>query len=455
MKFLVVSHHLPPKYRAGAELYALRQARWLQSKGHTVRAIAVEDIEAPVARLEVRHEPYQGLEIDRLYFNRLSYPNPLEASHLNPEIAAWLEEFLEQYQPDVMLVNACYLLGVGILQAARNKGVPVALTLHDFWFLCQRITLMQPDGTLCDGKVTSADCALCLSKDKRRYLWANKLTGGLAGRSLVAGAEAGLEPFLTLLGGKQKLETLALRRERLLAALQGVETVIAPSRYLRQIFIENGFPAEKIHCCRCGLDTERLAQLEHALVTRGTSNRTATGLRVGYMGQITPHKGVHVLLKAFQQFENPQASLSIHGAMGREPRYDRQLQQLAGADQRIRFAGAYNPEELPNILLGLDVVVVPSIWLENSPVTILEAHAAGLPVITTNLGGMAEMVQHEHNGLLFERQNAHDLANQLRRLQSEPELLARLKAGIAPVKSHDQEFSELLPIYETLVASRV
>src|SRR5690242_19758237 len=102
MKILVVSHQLPPKYRAGAELYALRQAMWLQAKGHTVRAVAVEDIEATVPRLEVHHEEYLGLEVDRLHFNRLAYPNVLEASHLNPEITEWMEEFLREYQPDIM-----------------------------------------------------------------------------------------------------------------------------------------------------------------------------------------------------------------------------------------------------------------------------------------------------------------------------------------------------------------
>jgi glycosyltransferase involved in cell wall biosynthesis len=459
MKILVVSHQLPPKYRAGAELYALRQAMWLQAKGHTVRAVAVEDIEASVPQLEVRHEEYLGLEVERLHFNRLAYPNVLEASHLNPEITAWMEQFLREYQPDLMLVNACYLLGVGVLHAARQLNIPVVLTLHDFWFLCQRITLMRPDGTLCDGKVSPADCALCISKDKRRYLLADKFTGGLFGRGLVAGAEAGLEPFMALLGGKQKIQTLALRRERLLEALKGVECVIAPSRYLRQLFIENGFPAEKIRYCRYGLDTGRLAGIEQqklAPETKAQPAETASrGLRVGYMGQVLPHKGVDVLVEAFRQLDNPEARLSIHGVMGRDPAYDLRLQQLATGDSRIRFAGPYMPEELPAILLGLDVVVVPSIWLENSPLIIMEAQAAGLPVITTNLGGMAEMVRHDQDGLLFERKNVSDLAAQLRRLQNEPGLLAHLKAGVAPVKSLDEEFSELLPLYEDLATRHI
>ncbi len=450
MKFLVVSHHLPPRYQAGAELYALRQALWLQNKGHTVQAVAVEEIEAPVPQLEIRQEKYLGLEVNRLYFNRLSYPNPLEASHLNPEIADWMKKLLSQYRPDVMLVNACYLLGVGILEAARQLNVPVALTLHDFWFLCQRLTLMRPDDQLCDGKVSAADCAWCLSKDSRRYLWADKITGGWAGRTIVAGAQAHLEPFMTLLGGRHKIETLALRRRRLLEALRGVETIIAPSHYLKQLFVENGFPADKIHYCRYGLDTERLAELEQERSRQDRASASSEGLRIGYLGQILPHKGVDILVEAFRQLQDARANLTIYGAMGRDARYDKRLYQLAAEDSRIKFAGSYPPETLPAILLSLDVVVVPSIWLENSPLVIMEAQAAGLPVITTNLGGMAEMVEHERNGLLFERKDVYDLARQLRRLLTEPALLDRLKSGVVPVKSLDQEFSELLPIYQTL-----
>ncbi len=464
MKILVVSHQLPPKYRAGAELYAFRQALWLQNQGHLVQAVAAEDIEANVPHLEVRPEIFSGIEIDRIYFNRLSYPNPLRASHNNPEVLAYMEQKLRDFQPDIMLVNACFLLGVGVLEAAKKLGVPVVLTLHDFWFLCQRVTLMRPDGTLCDGKVTPADCALCISKDQRRFLLMDKYTGGLAGKALTTGAEAGWEPFKWLLGGSEKIQTLADRRHLLLERLAGVEQVIAPSQYLKKVFVDNGFPAEKILYLRYGLDTTQLEKIKGGERSQESEVRSqnwetnirqpTTPLRVGYMGQILPHKGVDVLVKAFRKLDAPTASLSIYGVMGRDPGYDALLYKLAEGDSRIKFAGAYQPDELPGILSNLDTVVVPSIWLENAPLVITEAQAAGLPVITTNLGGMAEMVQHDQSGLLFERKDVDGLAQQLRRLVEEPGLLQKLREGVAPVKSLDQEFSELLPIYERVVGNK-
>jgi glycosyltransferase involved in cell wall biosynthesis len=346
------------------------------------------------------------------------------------------------------------LLGVGVLAAAKQAGIPVVVTLHDFWFLCQRLTLMRPDGALCDGKVTPADCALCLAKDRRRYLLADKLTGGLAGRALVSGAKAGWPLFENLLGGSGKIETLANRRRTLFDALGQVERIIAPSQYLKQVFVENGFPAARIHYCRYGLDTGRLANLERGHLEAKTNKNppAVKQLRVGYLGQILPHKGVDVLVKAIRLVKgNKELSLKVYGEMGRNPAYDAKLLNLAAGDERIEFAGPYNAAQLPEILTRLDVVVVPSIWLENSPLVIMEAQAARIPVIATNLGGMAEMVRQGENGLLFARKDARDLANQLQRLLDEPALLAALKAGAVPVKSLDAEFAELSPIYAEVV----
>jgi glycosyltransferase involved in cell wall biosynthesis len=85
---------------------------------------------------------------------------------------------------------------------------------------------------------------------------------------------------------------------------------------------------------------------------------------------------------------------------------------------------------------------------------IQEAFAAKIPVIATNLGGMAEAVTHEVNGLLFERGDVDDLARQLRRVADEPGLLPKLRSGIPPVKTIEQEVTELETMYRDLVARK-
>lgn len=100
------------------------------------------------------------------------------------------------------------------------------------------------------------------------------------------------------------------------------------------------------------------------------------------------------------------------------------------------------------------MIVVPSIWYENSPLTILEAHAAGRPVICSRLGGMVELVQDEVDGLLFTPNDDRDLARQLQRLRTEPGLLERLRDGIQPPRTFADELKEMLQHYTTLSKRR-
>ena len=108
---------------------------------------------------------------------------------------------------------------------------------------------------------------------------------------------------------------------------------------------------------------------------------------------------------------------------------------------------------MPEHLSRVDVLVLPSVWLENSPLVIKEAFAAGVPVVTSDLGGMAEQVRPEIDGLVFEPGNADALASQLRRLQTEPGLLERLGAGIRPPMTIEQDAAALRCLYSDLIST--
>ena len=120
----------------------------------------------------------------------------------------------------------------------------------------------------------------------------------------------------------------------------------------------------------------------------------------------------------------------------------------------IKFHGAFPHERLGEILSKIDVLVVPSQWHENNPRVIQEAFASKTPVLGSNVGGISEFVQHEVNGLLFERGDVVELASQFKRIVEEPDLLSCLQIGISPVKTIDQEVTELVTIYDALTACR-
>ncbi len=115
----------------------------------------------------------------------------------------------------------------------------------------------------------------------------------------------------------------------------------------------------------------------------------------------------------------------------------------------VEFPGIYLHQDSAAIFAGIDVLVVPSIWYD-FPLIIYEAFATNTPVLATNLGGMAESVTHDVNGLLFERGDVSGLAMHMRRMLEERDLLDRLKAGIPGVKTVKEELDELEWIYHQL-----
>jgi glycosyltransferase involved in cell wall biosynthesis len=180
-------------------------------------------------------------------------------------------------------------------------------------------------------------------------------------------------------------------------------------------------------------------------------------LRIGFVGQIAPHKGIHLLVSAFRRLKTRGQPLELHiyGGLQVFPKYVETLRRLAGDDTRIHFLGRFENHRSHEVLSGIDVLVVPSTWYENRPMAILEAQASGTPVITAALGGMAEMVRDEVDGLHFLPDSVGDLERQLQRVLDEPELLPRLRAGISPPRNREDEMQQLMDIYAALVQRSV
>jgi len=176
-------------------------------------------------------------------------------------------------------------------------------------------------------------------------------------------------------------------------------------------------------------------------------------LNVGFIGQIIRKKGVHLLLEAALQLKHlysDKINFLIYGSLQKDPEYARYLQELAADMENIQFCGTYPHEESAEVFSKFDVLAIPSLWYD-FPLIMHEAFAAGKPVIATNLGGMAETVSHEVNGLLFERGNVAELAYHLRHLVDEPRLLQKLRANIPIVNTVKEEVKKLESNYLKLL----
>jgi glycosyltransferase involved in cell wall biosynthesis len=201
-----------------------------------------------------------------------------------------------------------------------------------------------------------------------------------------------------------------------------VDHFLALSHELRRRFVAFGVPEDRISWAAQGIE-------QHGY--EGLVRTAGDRLRIGFFGSLMISKAPHVLLEAFSMLPEGAASLDVYGAHAGyhgDQSYRSRIEPLLSLPG-VRYHGAVAQDAVPPALASLDVVVVPSTWLENCPLVIREAFVAGVPVVASNLGGMAEMVRHEHNGLLFEPGDADALRRTLLRLIQEPALIDRLRAG--------------------------
>jgi GT2 family glycosyltransferase len=207
-----------------------------------------------------------------------------------------------------------------------------------------------------------------------------------------------------------------------------------------------GIPASRMLVQQQGIDIRHIAP----------SDRPLTGpVRIGFIGSLIVSKAPHVLLEAVAGLPSDRVSLTIAGDIAPyhgDDSYGQRVRPLL-KNPGVEWLGNVAHDRIPALLASLDMLIVPSVWIENSPFVIKEAFAAGVPVVASNLGGMAELVEDGRNGLLFEAGDAADLRRVIARLLDEPGLLARLREGLPRVKSIDEDAAWTQSIYEEALAT--
>ena len=362
MNVLIAVHHFLPRYHGGAEWRAYRTARELARRGQQIHLLTVESIGEDRDESE-EHTKYDGLDVPRLYYDLATAPEPFRWSYRNPIVSRAARRLIDRFEPDVLHLIGGYMMSGSVVEVAREARVPVVLTLTDFWFMCPRITMVTADGQLCDYPDTPHECALCLLAQQRRYRWPARLApkAWRWGQALLQQIDERLQ--LTAVSRMNAL--IRERRQYLRQILDEVDIVISPSQFLQRFFAERGYCVEQSRFIRQGLEINHWANAEWEADDRH--------LRIGYIGQIAPHKGVDLLCDAFRRLRanHRHPTLTLYGDTGKHPQFVRQVTREVDGHVDITFAGTFPNHQIKTIHAGLDVLVVPSTWYENSPTVIL------------------------------------------------------------------------------------
>lgn len=443
MRIVQVVQGLPPQSLGGTETYVAHLAKALARRGHEVHVFAriADPALAEYAELTTTHDGFTVNWIN----NSFSRLDSFTHSYLNTAIAQRFGDFLNRCVPDVVHFHHLMYLSTSCIQEAARRGIPVVMTLHDYWLICQRGRFLKPDLSQCPGQ-TDEGCAGCFAHLLSptlapTYQWLKPL---LSSRSWVRdllrrvhGQYVAVRP-----PSSYAVQQIHQRMAHVREVCQDVSLFLTPSRFLRDQFLAFGIPRDKIIFAECGLPP-----LEMPVEA---TRRAPSSLVFGYIGVVDPVKGVHLLVEAFQPLGG--AELRIYGGEADYAPYpdrNRFLAQLRSSSH-IRMMGRYENHEVGRILAEVDVVVVPSIWYENAPLVIREAFLARKPVITARFGGMQEWVQDEVNGLLFQPRDVEDLRRKITRCIAEPGLVQRLSHDFPPVKSIDEDAQEMETRYLAL-----
>ncbi len=384
---LVATHSHPAISKGGAELAAWRLFQGLRDHPDWQAWFMGCAREAAGARLGSNITQPFGPDEFLYASNQFDW---FKFSNADARYPRELTEMLQQTRPDILHFHHYVNYGVETFLIAKRAlpGCKIVLTLHEYQAICNHYGQMvtKQNKSLC-YEASPRDCNKCFPDISRSDFF---------------------------------LRAAYIRR-----FFEHVDLFTSPSRFLADRYIVWGVPAEKM------VVIENVIPVPHGAAEPVPATRAE--LRVGFFGQISFLKGIHVLLEAARMLEDEEDCdivFDIHGDHTNQPAEFQAdfLDRLAKAGRNVRFQGAYDNNRVDALMRAVDLVLIPSIWWENSPVVIQECLRNRRPIICSNIGGMAEKVRPGLDGWHFQVGSAYDLAAQLRELAQDRGRLTAMAA---------------------------
>jgi glycosyltransferase involved in cell wall biosynthesis len=438
MKIIHVPFCFAPDPMGGTEVYVRNLVRDLEELGIDTMVAAPSEIS--------RHYVIDGIRVRRYAVTNTVTDVAQLYGAGDPVAAAEFAKILDEELPDVVHLHA-FTRGASLrlVQAAKQRGIRVVFTYHTPTVSCQRGTLMLRGVELCDGRLDVTRCASCT-------------LDGLGIHGPLAGVIGRLPPSLGNWLGNHGLQggiwtalrtsdLIRVRHDVVRRLMAEVDHIVAVCNWVQKVILLNDVSPSKVSLSRHGITWEP---------NDTTPLETSSETRIAFIGRFEPTKGLHVLINAFRMAPTMNARLDIYGITqsSANAAYEKKMRSLAGSDPRISFRGPIPLGEVVSQLRRYDFLAVPSQWLETGPLVVLEAFAAGIPIIGWDTGGVAELVRHDVDGLLIEPPSVSRWIDALQRVANDAGLRARLKAGVRPPRHSRDVASEMLALYDSLLTRK-
>jgi len=444
MKVALFVHCFFPDHFYGTETYTLQLAKNLQRLGHEVTVVTAVFQGEPARESLISRYTHDGVPVIVIDKNKAPHRNIAE-TYWQEEMRAPLRQILRELACDVVHVTHLINHTAVLLEEAKALRIPVVATLTDFFGFCYNNKLEAADGALCAGPSPSrSNCIAChLKAAAAPGTFAHRIAAhpallNMTAVGIRAGYTTGLAPEATRLMAAD----IVNRPDVLFRAYQHYDAMIAPTAFLRDAYVRNGFDPTRLHLSHFGVDIDRAPK----------QPRSDGPLVIGFIGQLAAHKGVDLLLKAAAALPPETLRIKIHGPENQDPPYMAQLRALAGAN--TAFLGTFPSERIAAVLATFDVLAIPSTWYENSPLVLLNALATHTPVLVSDVQGLTEFLGDGKNGWSFRRGDLADLTAKLRQLAAD----AAATRATASHTSYDRDIAamthDVAAVYARVTSSR-
>lgn len=407
MRILAVNKYFYLK--GGCETYYFALNKALKDKGHDIIHFSMKDEKnawSPYEKYFVNNIDYY----DKSLFKRISYASKIIYSR---EAKKKISHLIKAGTPQLAHIHNFYhQLSPSILKEIKRNGIPIVYTAHDLKLICPNYQMLNR-GEVCEKCSGKKFYACTLNRCMKNSLPA----------SLVSTAEMCLHSMLR--------------------SFDAIDTIITPSRFYRNKFIEFGYAPE------------RIVHIPNFVDTKANQPNYFSQGYIAYVGRISKEKGIMTLIQAMRNVKSIDLYIVGDGPLKNEA--EKQIEHFNLSN--VKMLGFQTGKKLDSIIKNSKFTVLPSEWYENSPMSVFESMSYGKAVIGSNMGGIPELIEHEKTGLVFESKNSEQLAIQINYLIDNPKKAgemgreARRKAELEYGK--ENHFERIEQLYSKLLNKRL
>ena len=453
MKVLFASRYVDPnpiggnknvylQMRALKDLFNIQVEALLWPKGDIWNGPVPAQSNIPKTQTFVQENLTYHLFNAPLSWNEMAGGNVIDNKSWGSAVAFGIE-ILKQIKPTI--VHLQHRHGYWwILESAQKLGIPTIYTNHDWGMACLRTVLVQGNDKLCNGIVLPEKCGQCVYEGRKSVGRYNEmLVKSYFGRMLVEMAYKSPLHNKLKKNGVVKIpatQRAAINYKRAKNIIQKLDHCFTPSNFGATFFNQFGLDRTKI----------TVMPWYHPKVEPIKKCMDGQLFTITYIGRVTPEKGVHCILEALEKLQDlPPIQLKIAGS--NNSGYCQELQNKYPHNIGKHKVEWLNWVQVDTLLCSTDVTIIPSQWIDNTPLTLVESIAYRVPVIATNVPPISELVTDNKNGYLAEFGSINSLANAIHRAVDHQSEIRNGKLEFSSIPTLEEYMSCISNTYKLII----